>query len=68
MTIETINIQEATEILRAKGMSISTGTLRAGIEQGQFPFGNCIRSPKGSPTYYVYKALMDRWIAERSQR
>lgn len=64
--IPTINVTDATNILRGMGMRISPDTLRDGIEQGQFPFGHCIRSRTGNPVYFVYKRLFDQWVAERA--
>lgn len=60
-----INVQEATQILRASGMRISPDNVRLGIEQGVFPFGDLVRSKTGDPSYYVYLTLLNKWIAER---
>jgi len=66
MAIETLTIEKTVEVLRSLGMKISPDTLRDGIEQGCFTFGKCVRRRSGGPVYYVYKALLDRWITERS--
>ena len=68
LTIETLPVEKATNMLRELGMSISKDTLRRGIEQGKFPFGSCVRSESGSPIYYIYRVLFDRWISERAIR
>lgn len=66
MAIQTLTVEKTVEVLRGLGMKISTETLRDGIEQGCFTFGYCVRRRSGGPVYYVYKALLDHWIAERS--
>ena len=40
--VKVLTIEEATEILRAAGLSISPDTLRRGIKQGVYLFGTCI--------------------------
>ena len=40
--IEVLTAQEATEILRSEGLKISADTIRNGIQQGVFPFGDCV--------------------------
>ena len=61
------HIQQATstEIMRASGMSMTTNTLRAGLQQGVFPFDDYIEREKG-PVYHINKKLFDRWMAERA--
>ena len=65
MKIETMNVQEATDWLRAHGMSTSPETLRFGIQQGVFPFGIHI-DRNGNPTYFVFRTQLERWAEERS--
>ena len=50
-----LTAQEAVEWLRAMGMKISPDTLRNGIEQNQFPFGNVVKTRDGTPRCYIYK-------------
>ncbi|MBQ9617529.1 MAG: hypothetical protein IJR48_04115 [Oscillibacter sp.] len=50
--------------LRAAGTKISRETLRAGLEQRVFPFGDCVRAEK-SPVCWIYRKLLEDWIAER---
>lgn len=59
-----LTVEEATEALRALGMRISPTTLRAGLEQNRFPFGDFIKTEK-SCICYIYPRLLERWIAER---
>lgn len=64
MERKTISVQEAHDILRDHGMRIDPETLRNGLEQGVFPFGDCIRNPK-SREFFVYPKLLEEWMAER---
>lgn len=64
--IKTLTAAEATEILRRSGLRISPETIRAGIAQGTFPFGDCVMNADGSPKWcYVYPTLLDKWMKER---
>jgi len=63
-TIETLNVQECVSYLRAHGLRISYEKLRAGLQQGAYPFGHCIDCGK-SMAFEIYKRLLDEWIAER---
>lgn len=62
--IETLSPKEATEELRSMGMKISIDTLRDGIEQKVFPFGDCIQTKNGNPVYEIYRKKFDSWVAE----
>lgn len=66
MKIETITPAEATEQLRAMGISISPDTLRAGLEQEKFPFGLSVETKSGGKWYQIYKKLFEEWIEERA--
>ena len=61
-----LTIDETVNILRENGMKISAPHLRAGIECGAYTFGVCVKTDK-QPTYEIYKPLLMRWIAERSE-
>lgn len=63
--MEIMTAAEACEVLRANGMKLSPETIRLGLEQRRFPFGDCITSEK-SVRCYVYKKKLDAWIAERT--
>ena len=65
--IETFTIREAAAYLREHGMKISAEALSAGLEQGAYPFGICIRLER-SPVYQIFKRLLDEWIAERATK
>ena len=64
--IVVLTINETVEILREHGMKISPPHLRAGIECGAYPFGVCIKMDS-RPTYEIFRPLLMRWIAERSE-
>ena len=65
--IETLNAVEATEILRNVGLRISPETVRDGIQQGVFPFGDCVMSGGIVEWCYIYRNQLDRWIAEKEE-
>lgn len=60
----TITPEQASERLRAIGMKITPTTVREGMAQGRFPFGDYIKTEK-SCVCYVYPRLLERWIEER---
>lgn len=66
-SIETMNVAEATEWLRARGMRISPTMLVRGIRAHEFPFGSVIPPEKDSesPRTFVYTVLLEDWAAER---
>lgn len=66
MDLGIISVAETTEYLRSLGMKISPDTLRSGLDQKVFPFGDCVyRTDGGSPRCYIYRRLLDQWISER---
>ena len=65
--IETFTVRDAAAYLREHGMRISAEPLSAGLEQGVYPFGICIRLER-SPVYQIFKRLLDEWIAERETK
>lgn len=64
MTIETLNPRQAADYLRSIGMSTSDSTIRKGLEQGVFPFGDAVKMENGSYTYYIYRGRLERWIRD----
>ena len=58
----TVTPEEATKIIRDAGVQIGTETLRAGIEQGMFPFGICIVQNKR--IFLISKKKLTEWISE----
>ena len=66
--IVTLSTRQTIEKLRAAGLSISDDTLRNGLEQRVFPFGNVIRSSAGNPVVYIYDKLLEEWMQEREDK
>ena len=64
--VKVLTIEEATEILRAAGLSISPDTLRRGIKQGVYLFGTCIEGAK-QRIFHVYEKLMEEWMKKRGE-
>lgn len=63
--IKIMKPHEASAYCREHGYIVSEGRLRAGLEQGVYPFGNAVKMDKQC-TYEIYTALLDKWIAERT--
>ena len=63
--IKALTTAEASERLRAAGLRMSPETLRDGIQQGVFPFGDVIRSKNDNPRCYVYERKLMEWAEER---
>lgn len=61
--IKTISIQEAVERLRSYGMSMTVQKLKAGAEQGVYPFVDVVNMKNYS--YCVYEKLFDEWCLKR---
>ena len=62
--VVTMTPQAAVEVMRDAGISTSPETVRAGIKQGVFPFGDYIQAEK-SPVYIIYKRKLEEWLEER---
>ena len=60
-----LTTEEAVSLLRSAGMRISRQTLRDGIRQGVFPFGDCVRTGR-SQVFYIYRSKLCAWINERT--
>ncbi len=65
--IDAMTAAEVTEYLRALGLKISAETIREGIQQKVFPFGDCITTDGKVKWCYIYKAKLDEWISERTK-
>ena len=64
--IKTLTVKEAAAELRKHGMAISDLSLAAGLEQGVYPFGVCIRMER-SRVFQIFPVLLRQWIAEREE-
>lgn len=65
MRIEILTPRDTAEYLRNRGMSTSEDTIRKGLDQRVFPFGDVVQTGS-SPVYYIYRALLDKWAEERT--
>lgn len=64
--IETLTLNQTAAYLRQHGLSISNPALANGIQQGQYPFGICIVNDQGRRSFQIFRALLDKWIEERT--
>ena len=64
--VETLTLNELTAMFRRVGIATSETKLGDGIEQGQYPFGICIKSSKGSRQFEIYARLVYQWLEERA--
>lgn len=55
--IETMSVREAAEKLRAAGMKISAETIRLGLKDRRFPFGDYIPNGKNVGTDLYLRCL-----------
>lgn len=65
--IKVLKVKEAAEILAANGYKITVVRLEMGLRQKLFPFGEAVEMESGQHTYAIYNALLQKWIAERSE-
>ena len=66
MTTSTLTLQQTAVRFRLAGIATSPNKIRAGIEQGVYPFGICIDLGK-SKVYEIYTAQVEAWIKERAK-
>lgn len=58
----TITPEKAAEVMRDVGIKIETQTLRAGLEQGAFPFGIFIERNRG--VFIISKKKLSEWLED----
>lgn len=63
--VETLTPDAAVTIMRDAGISTSAETVRAGLKQGVFPFGDYIQAEK-SPVFIIYRRKLEEWLEERA--
>lgn len=56
--------EQAVTVLRKHGLGMATVTLRRGLEQGKYPFGECVVQERQN-VYHIYRRQLEEWIAER---
>ncbi len=64
LSLKTMTVLETVRDLRSHGFSIGVPKLKAGIEQGAFPFGDMICMEHHE--YIIYRALYQQWLKEHS--
>ena len=60
----TISVREAVKRLHEIGMQTTEMKLKAGIQQGVYPFGVCIMNGE-TRSFELYRKQLEAWIAER---
>lgn len=63
--ITQLDAAAAVELMRERGMRINPETLRDGLMDRRFPFGECFKTSNGHVRCIVYKSLLLRWLDER---
>ena len=58
----TVTPDEAAAIMRSHGVKIGTEAVRAGIEQGAFPFGVSIQLAKRS--FFISRSKLYAWLED----
>lgn len=46
----------------AKQLGLNTQTLRLGLQQGKFPFGEAIKTSENRYTYYVNRVRLKKYM------
>lgn len=60
-----MTVADAVKVMRDAGIKSSPDRVMAGIEQGVYPWGDCIKLR--SPEYTVYQKMFEQWIKERGE-
>lgn len=66
LEIPTMTADEAVEAMRALGLQVGKEKLYTGVEQGVYPFADCVSLKARSIT--IYTKLFDQWVMERAVR
>lgn len=64
INLAVLNAAQASEALRHMGMKITPEVLRAGIEQGVFPFGIVIETGATTRKTIVFEKKLCEWAKE----
>lgn len=60
-----MTVADAVKVMRDAGIKSSPDRVMAGIEQGVYPWGDCIKLR--SPEYTVYRKMFEQWMKERGE-
>lgn len=66
----TVTLNEAMEIMREAGYSITGATLADGIESGAYPFGRLVRKSEttGRRTFEIFRIDLLRWLESKTPK
>lgn len=65
LIVRTMTVADAVKVMRDAGIKSSPDRVMAGIEQGVYPWGDCIKLR--SPEYTVYQKMFEQWMKERGE-
>ena len=65
LILQTMTVADAVKTMREAGIKSSPDRVMAGIEQGVYPWGDCIKLR--SPEYTVYRKMFEQWMKERGE-
>lgn len=65
LIVQTMTVADAVKVMREAGIKTGPDRVMAGIEQGVYPWGDCIKMR--SPEYTVYCKMFEQWLKERGE-
>ena len=65
LIVQTMTVADAVKAMREAGIKTGPDRVMAGIEQGVYPWGDCIKMR--SPEYTVYRKMFEQWLKERGE-
>lgn len=66
--IPTMTLNELADRLRGLGVKKAPDTLGQEIEDGVYPFAQCVRlAGSKHRTYTIYTVMFERWVEERCE-
>ena len=60
-----MTVADAVKGMREAGIKTSPDRVKAGIKQGVYPWGDCIKMR--SPEYTMYRKMFEQWMKERGE-
>lgn len=60
-----MTVADAVKVMRDAGIKSSPDRVMAGIGQGVYPWGDCIKLR--SPEYTVHQKMFEQWMKERGE-
>lgn len=65
LIVETYSVEETVDLMRQAGIRMSPEKLKLGIQQGVYPFGECVMM--NAPQCVIYAKLFWKWMEERGE-